>query len=62
VDAHQALVSIADVPRGKTSLRCPYCQGALTAKKGPITQHHFAHTAATCRPVTHDSDLPILPL
>ena len=42
VDAYQALVCIADVRRGKTALRCPYCAGPLTAKKGQITQHHFA--------------------
>lgn len=62
VDAHQALVAIDDVPRGKSSLRCPYCGGPLTAKKGRITQHHFAHTEDTCRAVARESDLPTLPL
>jgi hypothetical protein len=62
VDAHQGLVAIDDVPRGKSPLRCPYCGGPLTAKKGRITQHHFAHTDDTCRAVARESDLPTLPL
>lgn len=28
--------------------RCPYCQGELTAKKGKIKAHHFAHLQDTC--------------
>ncbi len=28
------LVYIEQVPRGQTDLRCPYCGGLLTAKKG----------------------------
>ncbi|MEO9127009.1 MAG: competence protein CoiA family protein [Microcoleus sp.] len=39
----QTLVSIEDVPRGKTQLRCPYCGGELAAKKGRRKEHHFAH-------------------
>jgi len=62
VDNYHALVAIADVPRGKTLLRCPYCGGLLTAKKGDVRQHHFAHTDDTCRAVARDTDLPILPL
>jgi hypothetical protein len=62
VDDHHALVAIADVPRGKTPLRCPYCNGPLTAKKGHVRQHHFAHTGETCRAVARETDLPLLPL
>lgn len=63
-DEDDALVAIEDVPSGKTSLRCPYCKGELTAKKGRIKEHHFAHTNETCRFVAgRDSrDIPTLPL
>ena len=63
VDKDDALVTIEDVPSGKTSLLCPYCGSGLTAKKGRIKEHHFAHTAETCRQVTRDNrDVPTLPL
>ncbi|NEU82828.1 GIY-YIG nuclease family protein [Nostoc sp. UIC 10630] len=55
------LVCVEDVGSGKTELLCPYCYGGLTAKKGKIKQHHFAHSSATCLPVAN-RDFPILPL
>ncbi|ARV59154.1 hypothetical protein BZZ01_11355 [Nostocales cyanobacterium HT-58-2] len=63
VSADGALISIEDVPKGKTAVKCPYCQGALTAKKGTVKEHHFAHTTQTCRSVERPyKELPILPL
>ena len=38
------LTSIDEVVRGKTNLACLYCGGSLTAKKGSVKEHHFAHT------------------
>ena len=55
------LVCVEDVGSGKTELLCPYCYGGLTAKKGKVKQHHFAHSSATCLPVA-TRDFPILPL
>ncbi|ACB54267.1 hypothetical protein cce_4921 [Crocosphaera subtropica ATCC 51142] len=46
----QNLISISEVTRGKTALKCPYCQGELIAKKGKIKVHHFAHAGETCEP------------
>lgn len=63
VDRNGALVSIEDLPKGKTSLQCPYCGGGLTAKKGKIKEHHFAHSEETCRAVAATNrEIPILPL
>lgn len=57
------LVAIEAVRRGRTELRCPYCQGELTAKKGQIKAHHFAHTGETCYQVADaNREIPILPL
>ncbi|MGE5655746.1 MAG: GIY-YIG nuclease family protein [Actinomycetota bacterium] len=60
------LVSIDEVARrGKTNLTCLYCGGELTAKKGSVKEHHFAHTAETCKPVTQrikTKAFPSLPL
>ena len=61
VSADNALISIEDVPSGKTNLTCLYCGGALTAKKGEITEHHFAHTGESCYPVAK-KQVPTLPL
>ena len=38
------LVTIEEVTSGKTNLVCPFCNRSLTAKKGKIKQHHFAHS------------------
>jgi hypothetical protein len=62
VSADNALVGIEDVPSGgKTNLTCLYCGGGLTAKKGKVKQHHFAHTDDTCYPVAK-KQIPTLPL
>ena len=65
VSKDNALISIEDIPKGKTQLTCLYCGGGLTAKKGTIKEHHFAHTEETCRPVANRvayRDFPALPL
>ncbi|HEY0738297.1 MAG TPA: hypothetical protein VGD69_25490 [Herpetosiphonaceae bacterium] len=62
LDDHGALVAVADAPRGKTLLRCPSCAGQLTAKKGQVVGHHFAHTGETCRAVDRADDAIALPL
>jgi len=61
VNADNNLVTIEDVPSGQTDLTCIYCGGFLTAKKGKIKAHHFAHTEETCYPVANRS-FPTLPL
>ena len=61
VDEAGTLVNIEDTIRGKTSLKCPYCDSGLTAKKGKIKEHHFAHTEETCRPVAK-REFPVIPL
>ena len=48
LDKDNNLVSIDEVKRGRSNVRCPYCQGELIAKKGKIKAHHFAHTEETC--------------
>lgn len=64
IDAENTLVAIEDVSSGKTFLKCPYCQSGLTAKKGRIKEHHFAHTGETCRFVAgrDKHEIPVLPL
>lgn len=64
VDDRDSLVFIEEVPSGKTSVKCPYCKSALTAKKGRIKEHHFAHTQETCRFVAsrNSREIPVLPL
>jgi len=59
------LTSIDEVVRGKTNLACLYCGGGLTAKKGSVKEHHFAHTEDTCKPVSQrikTKAFPSLPL
>jgi hypothetical protein len=59
------LTSIDEVGRGKTNLACLYCGGSLTAKKGSVKEHHFAHTGETCKPVSQrikTKAFPALPL
>ena len=59
------LTSIDEVVRGKTQLTCLYCGGELTAKKGSVKEHHFAHTRETCKPVSQrikTKAFPSLPL
>lgn len=61
VDKDGILICIEDINRGKTSLKCPYCNSGLTAKKGKVKKHHFAHHGETCRPVAN-REFPTLPL
>jgi hypothetical protein len=59
------LTSIDEVGRGKTNLACLYCGGGLTAKKGSVKEHHFAHTGGTCKPISQrikTKAFPSLPL
>jgi len=59
------LTSIDEAVRGKTQLTCFYCGGSLTAKKGSVKEHHFAHTEETCKPVSQrikTKAFPSLPL
>ena len=61
VNPNHELITIEEVASGKTNLVCPFCDRALTAKKGKIKQHHFAHTGETCLRV-RKGKLPSLPL
>jgi len=59
------LTGIDEVVRGKTNLACLYCGGGLTAKKGSVKEHHFAHTEESCKPVSQrikTKAFPSLPL
>lgn len=59
------LAGIDEVARGKTQLTCLYCGGGLTAKKGSVKEHHFAHTGETCKFVSQrikTKAFPALPL
>ena len=59
------LTGIDEAVRGKTQLTCLYCGGGLTAKKGSVKEHHFAHTGDTCKPVSQrikTKAFPSLPL
>ncbi len=59
------LVPVDEAAQGKTRLTCLYCGGPLTARKGTVKQHHFAHTSETCQPVVHrikTKAFPSLPL
>ena len=68
VNSQGELITIEEVTSGKTNLVCPFCgceasrrHRDLTAKKGKIKQHHFAHTGETCLRV-RKGKLPSLPL
>ena len=61
VNSQGKLITIEEVTSGKTDLVCPFCDRHLTAKKGKIKQHHFAHTGETCLRV-RKGKLPSLPL
>lgn len=65
ISAAGELVPVEEAARGKTKLTCLYCGGALTARKGRVKEHHFAHTAETCNPVVQrikTKAFPSLPL
>lgn len=59
IDPDGEMIFIESRRRGKTDLKCPYCGGALTAKKGAIKNHHFAHTDETCRAVRSGRDIAV---
>lgn len=61
VNPEGELITIEEVTSGKTNLVCPFCERDLTAKKGKIKQHHFAHSGETCLRV-RKGKLPSLPL
>ena len=61
VNPQRELIAIEEVSSGKTNLVCPFCDRDLTAKKGKIKQHHFAHSGETCLRV-RKGKLPSLPL
>lgn len=61
VNSERELITISEVVSGQTNLVCPFCDSQLTAKKGKIKQHHFAHTGETCLRV-RKGQLPSLPL
>ena len=61
VNPEGELITISEVTSGKTNLVCPFCDRNLTAKKGKIKQHHFAHSGETCLRV-RKGKLPSLPL
>ena len=61
VNPQRELITIDEVTSGKTNLVCPFCDRNLTAKKGKIKQHHFAHSGETCLRV-RKGKLPSLPL
>lgn len=61
VNPHGELVRIDEVSSGLTNLVCPFCDSLLTAKKGKIKQHHFAHSGETCLKV-RKGQIPSLPL
>ena len=61
VNPQRELITIEEVASGKTNLVCPFCDRDLTAKKGKIKQHHFAHSRETCLRV-RKGKLPSLPL
>lgn len=65
VNSDGELKNIDEVLKGKTELVCLYCGGQLTAKKGKVKEHHFAHTGETCKPVSariKTKAFPSLPL
>jgi hypothetical protein len=59
IDSNGEIIFIESRRRGTTDLNCPYCGGALTAKKGAIKNHHFAHTDETCRAVRSGRDIAV---
>lgn len=56
------LVYVESVPRGKTALRCPYCNMLLIARKVEHLAPHFAHDGKTCREVKRSSEVVALPV
>lgn len=61
LDENNNPVSIKDVERGRTDLRCPYCGRELIVKKGQIKKHHFSHVHEICNALRRNAlvGLPI---
>ena len=61
LDKNNNPVSIKNVERGRTDLRCPYCGRELIVKKGQIKKHHFSHVHEICNAVSRKAfvGLPI---
>lgn len=56
-DASDTLIHISDAPSGNAcNLVCPFCAMPLTARKGDIMGHHFAHQHDSCRSVWASTD------
>src|SRR5262245_27287134 len=56
-DGRDNLIHISEAERGDAcGLFCPFCRGPLTARKGDIVAHHFAHRGESCRPASADAD------
>lgn len=56
------LIYIESIGRGKTTLRCPYCNMSLIARKGERLAPHFAHDGKTCREVKRSGETVALPV
>lgn len=62
-DNDRNLVPVSQVKSGKSELYCPFCGDQLTAKKGNLKAHHFAHSNETCQlsvDAIASSDLPTI--
>lgn len=62
VDDLGDLVHVSQAARGRSGLRCPYCQAGVLAKQGGLVAWHFAHAEKTCRSAVWRNDAPVLPL
>lgn len=61
VNSDGQLIAVESVSRGKTALRCPYCNMPLIARRGAQIAPHFAHDGQTCREVKRSADAIALP-
>lgn len=51
-DEQDKLIHISEVSSGAAcELACPFCGVPLTARKGDVLAHHFAHQFDSCRSV-----------
>jgi hypothetical protein len=56
-DERDNLIHISEAERGDAcGLFCPFCGGPLTARKGDVVAHHFAHRGDSCRPTSAAAD------
>lgn len=54
VNQQQQIIHISQVNSGRINLQCPYCDMSLIARKGQVTEHHFAHDGETCLDSSRD--------